>query len=340
MRNAWLTATLVASVIALAPGAGRTQDKPIELKLSHWVGVGHIHHKNVLEPWAKMVEERSKGRLKVTIYPGGVLGKPTDHWDMIKTGIADIGWGTHNYTAGRFPLTSAGDLPFTFKTSKGGSRALWELYVKHLQKEHEDVKVLWLFHTTTFHVFTTRKPVKTLEDLAGLKIRTAGGQVAAVVKQLGAIPVTMAAPEAYNALERGVVDGTVFPWEVMVSFKLSEVIKHATVVNLGAATFFVTMNLKKYESLPPDLRKIFDDLGGAWAADFSGAVWDKGDEDGLAAAKKAAIAIYPLPAAERQRWIQKTKPLEDEWITSMEGKGLPGRQVLADLRELVKRFDP
>ena len=340
MRHGWLITTLVVSLTALAPGGGSAQDKPIELKLSHWVGVGHIHHKNVLEPWTKMVEERSKGRLKITIYPGGVLGKPVDHWDMVKDGIADIGWGTHNYTAGRFPLTSAGDLPFMFKTSKGGSRALWELYVKHLQKEHEGVKVLWLFHTTTFHVFTTRKPVKTLEDLRGLKMRTAGGQVAAVAKQLGAIPVTMAAPEAYNALERGVVDGTIFPWEVMVSFKLSEVIKHATVVNLSAATFFITMNLKKWESLPPDLGKVIDDLGGAWAAEFSGAVWDKGDEDGLAAARKAGITIYPLPAAERQRWIQKAKPVEDEWVTSLEAKGLPARQVLADLKDLVKKFDP
>jgi TRAP-type transport system periplasmic protein len=340
MRHTWLVTLLVSSLSALASGAAWGQDKPIELKLSHWVGVGHIHHKNVLEPWTKMVEEQSKGRLKITIYPGGVLGKPADHWEMVKEGITDIGWGTHNYTAGRFPLTSVGDLPFMFKTSKGGSRALWDLYVKHLQKEHEGVKVLWLFTTTTFHVFTTKKPVKTLEDLPGLKIRTAGGQVAATVKQLGAIPVTMAAPESYNALERGVVDGTVFPWEVMVSFKLAEVIKQATVVNLGASTFFVTMNLKKYESLPPDLRKVLDNLSGAWAAEFSGTVWDKGDEDGLAAAKKAAIAIYPLPPAERQRWIQKTKPVEDEWMVSMEAKGLPGRQVLADMKELVKKFDP
>ena len=340
MRHPICIAVLTLTLASGASGSPAAQDKPIELRFSHWVGVGHIHHKTVLEPWAKMVEERSKGRLKITIYPGGVLGKPVDHYDMVKDGIADIGWGTHNYTAGRFPLTSAGDLPFMFKTSRGGSRALWELYVKHLQKEHEGVKVLWLFTTTPFHVLTTKRPVRTLEDLAGLKLRTGGGGIAALAKQLGAIPVTMAAPEAYNALERGVVDGTIFPWEVMVSFKLSEVIKQATVANLSAATFFITMNLKKWESLPPDLKKIMDDLGGAWAAEFSGAAWDKGDEDGLAAAKKAGISIYTLPIAERQRWIQKAKPLDDEWTTTMESKGLPGRQVLADLRELVKKFDP
>jgi TRAP-type C4-dicarboxylate transport system substrate-binding protein len=119
MRTAWLTTALVWFLTALAPPTGWAQDKPIELRLSHWLPIGHNHHRNVLVPWARTVEERSQGRLKVTIYPGGTLGKPADHWDMIKDGIADIGWGTHNYTAGRFPLTSVGDLPFIFKTSKG-----------------------------------------------------------------------------------------------------------------------------------------------------------------------------------------------------------------------------
>ena len=200
--------------------------------------------------------------------------------------------------------------------------------------------MLWLFHTAPFQVHTTRKPVKTLEDLAGMKLRSGGGQVAAVVKQLGAIPVTMAAPESYNALERGVVDGTVFPWEAIFGFKLYEVIKYHTVVNLNVATFFITMNLKKYESLSPDLKKVIDDLSGVWGAEFTGAAWDKGEEEGIAAAKQAGATTYTLPPAELQRWSQKVKPAEDEWIASMEAKGLPGRQVLADLRELVTKFDP
>jgi len=202
------------------------------------------------------------------------------------------------------------------------------------------VKVLWLFHTAPFQVHTTRKPVKTLEDLAGMKLRSGGGQVAAVVKQLGAIPVTMAAPESYNALERGVVDGTVFPWEAIFGFKLYEVIKYHTVVNLNVATFFITMNLKKYESLSPDLKKVIDDLSGVWGAEFTGAAWDKGEEEGIAAAKQAGATTYTLPPAELQRWSQKVKPAEDEWIASMEAKRLPGRQLLVDLRELIAKFDP
>lgn len=111
-------------------------------------------------------------------------------------------------------------------------------------------------------------------------------------------------------------------------------------MNLNVATFFITMNLQKYESLSPDLKKVIDDLSGVWGAEYTGAAWDKGEEEGIAAAKQAGATTYTLPPAELQRWIQKAKPAEDEWIASMEAKGLPGRQVLADLRELVAKFDP
>jgi TRAP-type C4-dicarboxylate transport system substrate-binding protein len=331
---------LALCLTGLGPGQARAQDPPIELTLSSWVGIGHNHHKNVLVPWARLVEERSRGRLRITIYPGGTLGKPADHWDMVKNGVADLGYGTHNYTAGRFPLTSAGDLPFVFKTAKGGSRAMWELYRKHLTGEHAGAKVLWLFIHPPGQLHLAKKPVRTLADLTGLKVRAPGGQVAAAVKALGAVPVTMAAPETYNALERGIVDGTVFPWEAVAGFKLAEVIRFHTVANLYVTTFFFAMNQRKYDRLPPDLRKVIDDLSGAWGAEFTGAAWDKGEEDGLAAARQAGATIHALPPGERRRWIEKARSVEDGWVASMEARGLPGRRVLGDLRALVQRFDP
>jgi TRAP-type C4-dicarboxylate transport system substrate-binding protein len=124
MRRQWPVVMLAGLLAGLDAGPGWGEPRPLELRLPSWVGIGHNHHRNVLEPWARMVEEKSRGRLKVTIYPGGTLGRPADHWDMMKDGIADIGYGTYNYTAGRFPLTSVGDLPFLFKTARGGSRVM------------------------------------------------------------------------------------------------------------------------------------------------------------------------------------------------------------------------
>jgi TRAP-type C4-dicarboxylate transport system substrate-binding protein len=161
-----------------------------------------------------------------------------------------------------------------------------------------------------------------------------------MVKALGATPVSIAAPETYNALERGVVDGTIFPWEAIASFKLAEVLRHHAVVNLYASPLVTLMNEQKYQSLPPDLRKVIDDLSGAWGAEFTGAAWDRNEADGIEAAKKAGATIYTVPAEERQRWAAKLKLVEEEWVKSMEAKGLSGRQVLNDLREAIKRYDP
>jgi TRAP-type C4-dicarboxylate transport system substrate-binding protein len=161
-----------------------------------------------------------------------------------------------------------------------------------------------------------------------------------MVKTLGAVPVSIPAPDTYTALERGTVDGTIFPWEAIWSFKLAEVLKHHTVVSLYASPLFTLMNQKKYDSLLPDLRKVIDDLSGAWGAEFNGAVWDKNELEGIAAAKKAGSTIYTVPQEERQRWAAKLKPIEADWVKDKEAKGLPGRQLLNDLREAIKKYDP
>ena len=339
MRCSWKVVALALTLAWFSPGPAAAQ-APIELKLSSWVGIGHGHHRNVLVPWAKMVEEKSGNRLKVTIYPGATLGKPADHFDLVKNGIADIGYATHGYTAGRFPLTSVGDVPLLYKTAKGGSLAVWSIFDKYLKGEHEGVKVLWVFVHPPGQIHMAKKPVKNPEDLAGLKLRAPTAMTVAMVKTLGAIPVSIPAPDTYTALERGTVDGTIFPWEAISSFKIAEVLKHHAAVGLYVAPLFTMMNQKKYDSLPPDLRKVIDDVSGAFGAGFTGAAWDKNEEEGIAAVKKAGATIYALTAEERQRWAAKLKPVEDEWLTSMQAKGLPARQALEDLRAALKKYDP
>jgi TRAP-type C4-dicarboxylate transport system substrate-binding protein len=333
--------TIIAlALLSLAGGPAAAQDKPIELKFASWVGIVHGHHTQVLVPWSKMIEEKSGGRLKVTIYPGSTLGKPADHFDLVKDGVADMGFVSPGYTAGRFPLVSVAELPLLFKTGKGASQATWSLSDKYFKPEFTGIKLLWIWVHPPGQFHLAKKQVKVLEDLAGLKIRAGTPMLANMVKTLGATPVSIAAPETYTALERGVVDGTVFPWEAIASFKLAEVLRHHTVVNLYASPLVTVMNQKKYDSLPPDLRKVIDDLSGGWGAEYTGAAWDRNEKDGIDAAKKVGATIYVVPAEERQRWAVKLKPVEDEWVKSMEAKGLPGRQLLGDLREAIKRYDP
>jgi TRAP-type C4-dicarboxylate transport system substrate-binding protein len=331
---------LALVLVWLLSGAATAQDKPIELKFSSWVSAVHGHHTGVMVPWAKMLEEKSGGRLKVTIYPGGTLGKPADHFDLIKDGIADMGFAAPGYTPGRFPLISVTELPWLFKTSKGGSQAIWSLFDQYLKTEFAGVKMLWIWIVPPGHVHLGKKSVRVLEDLAGLKLRVGTPLLANLVKALGATPVNIAAPDTYNALERGVVDGTVFPWEAIFSFNLAEVLRYHAVVDLFVAPLVTLMNQKRYDSLSPDLRQVIDSLSGAWAAEFTGTVWDQNENLGIEAARKAGATIYIVPPEERQRWAARLTAFEDEWMASMEAKKLPGRRLLSDLREAIKRYDP
>ena len=340
MSRRLLVVTFALLLTCLVAGSAAAQDKPIELKFSSWVSAVHGHHTGVMVPWAKMVEEKSKGRLKITIYPGSTLGKAVDHFDMVKDGIADLGFTVPGYTPGRFPLISATELPLLFKSSRGGSLAVMSIFDKYFKNELKDVKVLWIWVHPPGHFHFAKKPVHKLEDLAGLKIRAATPMLTTMLKTLGALPVSIPAPDTYTALERGTVDGTIFPWEAISSFKLAEVLRHHVEVGLYVAPLFTMMNQKKYDSLPPDLKKVIDDLSGSWAAEFNGKVWDQNELVGIEAVKKAGATIYKLPAEERDRWTAKLKPVEEDWVKTTEAKGLPGRQVLVDLREAIKKYDP
>lgn len=333
------TSGLVAGVASPAIRSASAQ-AAVELKFTSYVGVGHGHHKRVLEPWTKMIEEKSAGRLKVSIYPG-TLGRQADQLDLIQNGIADMGYFVPALTPGRFPLTSVCELPFLFESGKGGSQAFWALWEKDLQKEGTaaGLKVLWTFIHPPGQLHTTKKAVTRMEDLAGLRIRTAPGVQQEATQRLGATPVVVPFPETYNALDRGVIDGVWFPWEAIEGIKLFEVLRHHLVVNFYTVPFVVAMNEKKYASLPPDLRKVLDDLSGAWAAEFTGAAWDKNDEGGIAAARKAGASIVTLAPAERARWEEKTRPVETAWLNSTKARNLPGDAVLKDLREFIKTYD-
>ena len=146
-----------------------------------------------------------------------------------------------------------------------------------------------------------------------------------------------------ESLSKGVIEGALIPWEVVPATKTHELTKYHAEAGgeyaMTTATMIFVMNQKKYDSLPPDLRKVIDDHSGAWAAEFNGKVWDQNELVGIEAIKKAGGTIYTVPAEERQRWAARLKSVEDDWVKSMEARGLPGRQLLGDLREAIKKYD-
>lgn len=301
--------------------------KTIELKMSHFMPTKHTQHK-VMATWANKIEKLTQGRIKITIFPGGALGKPPQQYDNATKGITDIAFGLQSYTPGRFPLTSCLRLPFMVSSAKQGSEVLWKVYEKYLQNEYKNVKVLWLFMHGPGQIFTTKKQIKTLEDLKGLKLRSPGPITSRVIRALGAVPVTMPITQVYTALERKTIDGLLGPWEIMPPFRFYEKCKYATIVNFYSLTFFVVMNKDKYNTLTPDIKKIFDENTGLKMSITAGAAYDHADKIGKAIFLKHGGKIYTLPPSKRARWVKASGSVKNYWLKEMQSKSLPGKEVL------------
>jgi TRAP-type C4-dicarboxylate transport system substrate-binding protein len=330
---------ILASALAVGAGAEAAAQE-IKLKLSHFLPPTHNHHVNVILPWVAEVKKRTGGRVEITVFPGASLCKPPQQYDCAKSGIADIAWGVTGWTPGRFPLTSVIELPFMHRTAAVGSQMVADLWEPYLRKEYDDVHVLYLNVHPAGHIHTSSRPVRTLEDFKGLKIRTPTAVVGDLLDMLGATKVGMPATQIYESMAQRVVDGFGMPYEALPPFRLYEVSKYHTEVGMYTTAFAAFMNRAKYASLPPDVRKVLDETtsvaSGYWRQ--VGASWDRAEVTGRKVVVDQKSEIYVVPAAERQRWREAVKGLDEKWAAALEAKGLPGRALLRDARALSVKY--
>ena len=229
------------------------------------------------------------------------------------------------YTRGKFPLTEVIDLPLGYKTGMGATRLINQYYQQFKPKEFEEVKVLYL-HAHGPGILHTKKPVSKLEDLKGLRIRSTGLS-AKVVSALGGVPVAMPMGETYDALKRGMVEGSMAPFESLEGWKWGEVVKYTT-ESFGSAYstgFFVVMNKEKWNALPPDIQKIIEKVNQEWI-EKTGMLWDEIDKSGKAFTMKLGNQIISLSKEENQRWAKAVAPILEDYVTNMKAKGLPGKK--------------
>ena len=319
--------------------------KPINLKFAYWPPPVSTPPKMVFEPWAKKVEQRTNGRVKITFYGGEALGKAPDHYDLALRGTADISWIDPNFTPGAFPLVESIALPMEFPSSEVASAVFWELMKKYMMNtSFKKVKVLFVHTTGLFQLFSRKKQVRKLEDLKGMKLAATSPTLSKIIKALGGVPVFMPEPDIYTSLERGLLDGRWQEWEGAWVFKMPEVTKYRTAnVNLATNTCMAIMNLDAWNKLPKDIQKIFDETTGLELSRFAGATFDKQCEKFLEIIKdydkKAGKApIYYLPDSERARWVKAISGVAGAWAKEKESKGLPANAVVKDLRDAVKRY--
>ena len=306
--------------------------KTIELKFAHAFSPKHTMQQKVFMPWAEKINKMTNGKVKVTFFPGGALGKTPDHYALAEKGIADIIYILHDYTPGRFPMTSVFELPFMVPSATKTSTAMWKVYEKfpEFRKEYSKVKTLALFCHPGGHFNTVKTPIKSIDDLKGMKFRTASPHVTKALKVFGAVPVNMPVTETYTALERGVVEGTVLPWEGNFVFKLAELLKWSTEVDFYTMTMMVVMNKRKWNSLPDDVKKVIDETTGMVMSRECGKVYDtvRPIMKSLCLKKGMQVVEGGLPPADMKRLQDLTVPLRNEWVEDMKEKGLPGKAVL------------
>ena len=314
----------------VAPG----QSASVDLVLGHFVPTNHEYHVRVLEPWAKQVEQRSGGRLRITIHPGGALGPAPAQYKSVVAGAMDIGFGVQSYTPGRFPLSEGFELPFLWRSAEASTTTLQSLYrtFPALRDEYADVKVLGLWTNGPAHLLTTRKQVRALEDVRGLKVRSPGPIHNRTIEALGGAPLTMPVSEMYDALERGVASGTINSPSVFTSFNLVDIVRYAAVGRFTVASFFLVMNADRWRSLPDSNKRLIDELSGETLTMHAARVSDETDSAAIDAARAKGVEFYELPAAELDRWSAATAGVSEQWAGEVEAKGLPGRRFLEQLQ--------
>ncbi|NWF92287.1 MAG: TRAP transporter substrate-binding protein [Syntrophaceae bacterium] len=302
------------------------QTKPVELKYSIFFPAPHRHSVLATE-WGKEIEKRTDGKVKVTMFYGGTLTPADKCYDGAAKGISDVGMSVFAYTRGKFPLLEVIDLPLGIRSGWAATRLINDFYKKFKPKELDEVKVMYL-HAHGPGLLHTKKAVSRLEDLKGMKIRCTG-MAAKIVGALGGTPVAMPMGETYDALSRGVVEGSMAPFEALQGWKWGEVVKFST-ENYGSSystAFFVVMNKEKWNSLSPDIQKIIEKINEEWA-EKQGKAWDEIDKAGRDFILKRGNKIISLSSDEDWRWFKLVKPLHDDYVKSMKAKGLPGDEAL------------
>lgn len=317
-----------------APSTGApTAQATVQLSYSIFFPPTHVQCIAASE-WAAEIEKRSGGRVKITLYPAGSLTKADQCYEGVINGISDIGMSCFAYTRGRFPLMEGLDLPLGYPDGATATRLATAMVQKYQPAELKDVHVLYV-HAHGPGILASKKPVRSMNDLKGLKVR-ATGLSAKIVESLGATPVAMPQPETYEALSKGVVEATLCPIETLKGWKQGEVIQY--VIDSSAIGYttamFVVMNQAKWASLPADLQKVITEVSQEWVSRH-GEAWDAADREGRAFVTELKKEFIALPELEQQRWQAAVKPILDDYLKSAAAKNLPGEAFLGEIQARI-----
>lgn len=317
----------------------KAMGETINLKFAHFMSPKHIQHRMSFVPFCEKVAEITEGKVKIKIYPARQLAGPKQLADAIKTGITDIGFVIPSYTTGRFPRTSALDLPFLFDTGVDAARAFYDLFDGYMADDYKDYKVLWLYATGPGQLMSATDPIHNVGDLKGLKLRTPSAYMTKALKLLGVNPVGMPIPKLAMSLQKKVIDGCITPLSAVTDFRLFDLVKYITIVNMYTTPMTVLMNKQKYDGLPDYAKKAIDVASGKpWGLHAAG-VYDQHDTNTvLEINKRGKITIYQLPPSEKEKMAKKLAVMQSDWIDEWSKKGIPADSIMSAVNRASNRY--
>jgi len=338
---------LKASAAVLAAGAPAVHvraQQPITLKFHTFMAPQSAVFLTMHKPWMEKVEKESGGRIRFEAYPAMQLGgAPGQLYDQVRDGVVDVVWTLPGWTAGRFPRVEVFELPFMMNSAEATSKAYWEYVHTMTPDEFKEVKLIALHVHGPGMFHTTERQIRTPADLRGLKIRGATRQITKLLASLGATPVGMPLPAIPDALSKGTINGCAIPWEVVPSVRVHELTRFhsefpSNAPALYTATFVMAMNPAKYQSLPPDLKKVIDDNSGINTSAWLGRIQQENDVPGRKSAADRGNTIYQITEADTAEFVKRSSQVDDEWVADISKRGADGKKLLETAKALIAKY--
>ena len=293
----------------------------------------------IVSHFAKRIEEKTGGRVKVTIYPAGALVKPAEIFNGVLKGLSDIGCTDPAYTPGSYPSLDVADCPFPTVITYAHCRAAYDFVDKFKPKEFADFVIFFPGSPCPFVIASRIGAILKPEDLRGRIVRVTGGLQVDWVKGVGASPVLLPSIEIYEALSKGALDAAIVPMEMAKGFKMYEVAHHWTVAPYLAWTaHWHCMSLEKWRTLPKDIQDKINEAAEEMR-EWSARTWYMAHIDGMAYAKAHGAKVIDIPKTEWPAWEKYAGPLEAGYIKKAEAKGLPATEYLKYFKERIKYWE-
>jgi len=327
-----------AAAVTVAFGLSASAQDKYEVKVAEFVGPQHFMTKWLMQ-WGERLEKTSNGRLVFSHFPGAQMGPAPAHYDLARSGQADVSWFLHGGTPGRFPLTELISLPYMVGSAEIGTKTLNDaaLRAKYLDAEHRGVHVLLLLTHQPGNVHTTRKPIRTADDFKGLRIRFAAPTIRDFVAALGATPVGVPPPDQLEMLQKGTLDGVFIDYGgAGIAFKMGGTLKYSTEMYSYVSSFGVAMNPDFYRKLPAGLRKLVDDSTQGVEKEV-GEGWDALDAIGKKLLVDGGDEPIKLPPQEDARFRKIGEQVIEAKLKELEAKKLPARAVYQQMKALSEK---